>query len=52
MEKKPISKDQIKENRSKLLRLINGIITEIFDPNMFYSRLSFLESNKEGLDFK
>ena len=24
-------------------RLANGVITEVFDPNIFYSRLSFLE---------
>ena len=34
------------------MRLINGVITEIFDPNLFYSRLSFLESGKDALDIK
>ena len=34
------------------MRLINGVITEIFDPNIFYSRLSFLESGKEAIDIK
>jgi len=34
------------------MRLINGVITEVFDPNIFYSRLSFLESGKEALDIK
>jgi hypothetical protein len=34
------------------MRLINGVITEIFDPNIFYSRLSFLESGKDALDIK
>jgi hypothetical protein len=33
-------------------RLINGVITEVFDPNIFYSRLSFLESGKDGIDIK
>lgn len=33
-------------------RLINGLITELLDPNLFYSRLSFLESDKEALDIK
>lgn len=33
-------------------RLINGVITETFDPNIFYSRLSFLESGKDGIDIK
>ena len=33
-------------------RLINGVITEILDPNMFFSRLSFLESSKDAIDIK
>lgn len=36
----------------KCQRLINGVITEVFDPNIFYSRLSFLESGKDGIDIK
>jgi hypothetical protein len=44
--------DKIKINKTKILRLINGIISEIFDPNLFFSRLSFLESGKEALDIK
>jgi hypothetical protein len=32
--------------------LLNGVITEIFDPNIFYSRLSFLESGKDAIDIK
>ena len=39
-------------NQDRILRLINGIITEIFDPNIFYSRLSFLESGKDAIDIK
>ena len=35
-----------------MLRLINGVITEIFDPNIYYSRLSFLESGKDAIDIK
>jgi hypothetical protein len=34
------------------MRLINGTITEVLDPNIFYSRLSFLESGKDALDIK
>ena len=34
------------------MRLVNGVITEIFDPNIFFSRLSFLESGKDALDIK
>ena len=37
---------------SKALRLINGVITEIIDPNLLYSRLSFLESGREAIDLK
>ena len=33
-------------------RLINGLISELLDPNLFYSRLSFLESTKDALDIK
>lgn len=36
----------------KALRLMNGFITEILDPNMNYSRLSFLESSKQAIDIK
>lgn len=39
-------------NQDRILRLINGIITEIFDPNIFFSRLSFLESGKDAIDIK
>lgn len=42
----------IVQNQQRILRLINGIITEIFDPNIFYSRLSFLESGKDAIDIK
>ena len=33
-------------------RLINGVITELIDPNIFFSRVSFLESGKEAIDIK
>jgi len=33
-------------------RLMNGVITEILDPNIFYSRISFLESGKGAIDLK
>lgn len=33
-------------------RLINGAITEVLDPNLYYSRFSFLESGKEAIDIK
>ena len=36
----------------KALRLRNGFITEILDPNMNYSRFSFLESSKQAIDIK
>ena len=32
--------------------MINGLISELLDPNLFYSRLSFLESTKDALDIK
>lgn len=31
---------------------MNGVITEVLDPNMYYSRLSFLESGKDALGIK
>lgn len=34
------------------MRLINALITEIIDPNLYYSRFSFLESGKEAIDIK
>jgi len=34
------------------MRLVNGIITELLDPNVFFSRFSFLESGKDALDLK
>lgn len=34
------------------MRLANGVITEVLDPSMYYSRLSFLESGKEAIDKK
>jgi len=38
---------------SKLTRrLINGVITELLDPLVYYSRFSFLESGKDALDLK
>jgi hypothetical protein len=40
------------EHQTLCMRMINGVITEIFDPNIFYSRLSFLESGKDALDIK
>lgn len=33
-------------------RLINGAITEILDPNIYFSRFSFLESGKEAIEIK
>ena len=31
---------------------MNGVITEILDPNILYSRISFLESSKDAIDIK
>lgn len=43
---------EIEDNQSRVLRLINAVVSEIFDQNLFYSRLSFLESGKDALDIK
>jgi len=40
------------QNELKTMQLVNGIITELLDPNVYYSRFSFLESGKDALDFK
>lgn len=29
---------------------MNGVITELLDPNLYYSRLTFLDSDKEAFD--
>lgn len=34
------------------IKKMNGIITEVLDPNLYYSRISFLESGKEAIDLK
>ena len=48
--------DNLEEEESvvtkKALRLMQGFITEILDPNLYYSRISFLESGKEAIDIK
>ena len=39
-------------NQEKAMRLVNGVITELLDPKIYYSRFSFLESGKEAIDKK
>jgi len=34
------------------MKLVNDVITNIIDPNLFYSRLSFYESNREAIHIK
>ena len=41
-----------KTNEEKVMRLVNGVITELIDPKIYYSRFSFLESGKEAIDKK
>lgn len=36
----------------RAFRLMQGFITEILDPNLYFSRLSFLESDKSAIDIK
>eukprot|EP00352_Strombidinopsis_acuminata_P003058 CAMPEP_0176377262 /NCGR_PEP_ID=MMETSP0126-20121128/28760_1 /TAXON_ID=141414 ORGANISM="Strombidinopsis acuminatum, Strain SPMC142" /NCGR_SAMPLE_ID=MMETSP0126 /ASSEMBLY_ACC=CAM_ASM_000229 /LENGTH=119 /DNA_ID=CAMNT_0017739019 /DNA_START=73 /DNA_END=432 /DNA_ORIENTATION=- len=33
-------------------KLINDLITELIDPNIFYSRFSFFESGREAINIK
>lgn len=42
----------VEENEDKAMRLINGAITEVIDPKLYYSRFSFLESSKDAIDLK
>ena len=39
-------------NEKETMRLVNGVITALLDPNVFYSRFSFMESGKDALDIK
>ena len=34
------------------MKLINDVITEIIDPNIYYSRFSFFESGREAINIK
>ncbi len=34
------------------MKLINDVITHLLDPNIYYSRFSFLESGKEAISIK
>jgi hypothetical protein len=34
------------------MKLINDVITHLLDPNLYYSRFSFLESGKEAINIK
>ena len=40
------------ENERLALRLLNGAMTEVLDPKIYYSRFSFLESDKDAIDLK
>lgn len=42
----------VKANEEKVMRMVNGVITELLDPKIYYSRFSFLESGKEAIDKK
>ena len=42
----------VKTNEERVMRLVNGVITELLDPKIYYSRFSFLESGKEAIDKK
>ncbi len=39
-------------NEEITMRSINGVITELLDPKIYYSRFSFLESGKDAIDIK
>ena len=42
-----------KEGHTKIaMKLINDVITQLIDPNIFYSRFSFFESGREAINIK
>lgn len=41
-----------KKNEDICIRLVNGVITELLDSNVYYSRFSFMESGKAAIDIK
>lgn len=43
---------EYKVNEVRTMRLVNGVITELLDPKIFFSRFSFLESGKEAIELK
>ena len=34
------------------MKLVNDVITQLIDPNIYYSRLSFFESGREAIHIK
>jgi len=34
------------------MKLINDLITQLIDPNLYYSRFSFFESGREAINIK
>ena len=34
------------------MKLINNVITAVLDPNLYFSRFSFFESDKQAIDIK
>lgn len=34
------------------MKLINDLITQLLDPNIFYSRFSFFESGRDAIELK
>ena len=42
-----------KESHERIaMKLINDVITQLIDPNVYYSRLSFFESGKDAINIK
>ena len=42
-----------KDTHEKIsMKLINDVITQLIDPNIYYSRLSFFESGREAINIK
>jgi len=40
------------QHQKEAMKLINDVITQLIDPNIYYSRFSFFESGREAINIK
>jgi hypothetical protein len=43
---------EVEKHEKIAMKLINDLITQLVDPNLFYSRFSFFESGRDAIDIK